>query len=178
MFPPIPENLGAAPTQWKVSKDKKDQNRRSLYIFTRRSLPYPLLDTFDMATAQEAHSKRDVTTTPLQSLALFNSDIVLGWSQALAGRVINEAGTDESAQLDKLYEILFARKASADEKETLQKFLSSHEKSVREKTADGKFEISIPTGLKDGQKLDPIRAAAFVDLVHTVANSNEFIYRF
>ncbi len=178
VFPPIPENLGAAPTQWKVSKDKKDQNRRSLYIFTRRSLPYPLLDTFDMATAQEAHSKRDVTTTPLQSLALFNSDIVLGWSQALAGRVINEAGTDESAQLDKLYEILFARKASADEKETLQKFLSSHEKSVREKTADGKFEISIPTGLKDGQKLDPIRAAAFVDLVHTVANSNEFIYRF
>ena len=178
VFPPIPDNLGAAATQWKVSKDKKDHNRRSLYIFTRRSLPYPLLDTFDMATAQEAHSKRDVTTTPLQSLALFNSDIVLGWSQALAGRVINEAGTDESAQLDKLYEILFARKASADEKATLQKFLSSHEKSVREKTADGKFEISIPTGLKDGQKLDPIRAAAFVDLVHTVANSNEFIYRF
>jgi hypothetical protein len=26
--------------------------------------------------------------------------------------------------------------------------------------------------------VDPIRAAAFVDLVHTVANSNEFIYRF
>jgi hypothetical protein len=32
--------------------------------------------------------------------------------------------------------------------------------------------------LKENQKLDPIRAAAFVDLVHTVANSNEFIYRF
>ncbi|MFI3197390.1 MAG: DUF1549 and DUF1553 domain-containing protein [Methylococcaceae bacterium] len=178
VFPPIPANLGAAATQWKVSKDKKDQNRRSLYIFTRRSLPYPLLDTFDMATAQEAHSKRDVTTTPLQSLALFNSDIVFGWSQALAGRVINEAGNDESAQLDRLYEILFARKASATEKETLGKFLNTHEKVVRDKTSEGKFEVSIPTGLKDSPKLDPIRAAAFVDLVHTVANSNEFIYRF
>ena len=178
VFPPVPDNLGAAATQWKVSKDKKDQNRRSLYIFTRRSLPYPLLDTFDMATAQEAHSKRDVTTTPLQSLALFNSDIVFGWSQALAGRVINEAGNDESAQLDRLYEILFARKATATEKETLQKFLDSHEKVVRDKTSEGKFEVSIPTGLKDSPKLDPIRAAAFVDLVHTVANSNEFIYRF
>jgi len=178
VFPPVPANLGAAPTQWKVSKDKKDQNRRSLYIFTRRSLPYPLLDTFDMATAQEAHSKRDVTTTPLQSLALFNSDVVFGWSQALAGRVINEAGNDESAQLDRLYQILFARKASDTEKETLQKFLNNHEKIVREKTSEGKFEVSIPTGLKDSPKLDPIRAAAFVDLVHTVANSNEFIYRF
>ena len=178
VFPPIPDSLGAGAAQWKVSKDKKDQNRRSLYIFTRRSLPYPLLDTFDMATAQEAHSKRDVTTTPLQSLALFNSDIVFGWSQALAGRVINEAGADESAQLDRLYEILFSRKANASEKEVLSSFLNNHEKVVREKTVDGKFEISIPTGLKESAKLDPIRSAAFVDLVHTVANSNEFIYRF
>ena len=131
-----------------------------------------------MATAQEAHSKRDVTTTPLQSLALFNSDIVFGWSQALAGRVINEAGADESAQLDRLYEILFSRKANASEKEVLSNFLNNHEKVVREKTVDGKFEISIPTGLKESAKLDPIRSAAFVDLVHTVANSNEFIYRF
>ncbi len=178
VFPPIPDSLGAGAAQWKVSKDKKDQNRRSLYIFTRRSLPYPLLDTFDMATAQEAHSKRDVTTTPLQSLALFNSDIVFGWSQDLAGRVINEAGADESAQLDRLYEILFSRKANASEKEVLSSFLNNHEKVVREKTVDGKFEISIPTGLKESAKLDPIRSAAFVDLVHTVANSNEFIYRF
>jgi hypothetical protein len=58
---------------------------QSLYVFTRRSLPYPLLETFDMATAQEVHSKRDVTTTPLQALTLFHSDVVFGWSQALAG---------------------------------------------------------------------------------------------
>jgi len=177
VFPPVPANLGAG-NQWEVSKDVHDQNRRSLYVFTRRSVPYPLLETFNMASAQEAHSKREVTTSPLQSLALINSDVVFGWSQALAGRVINEAGNDEAAQLDRLYQILFARKASGPEKETLQKFLNSHEKVVREKTAEGKFAVSIPTGLKGDQKLDPIRAAAFVDLVHTVANSNEFIYRF
>ncbi|MDP3332088.1 MAG: DUF1553 domain-containing protein, partial [Methylococcaceae bacterium] len=45
VFPPVPANLGASPAQWKVSKDKKDHNRRSLYIFTRRSVPYPLLST-------------------------------------------------------------------------------------------------------------------------------------
>ena len=177
VFPPVPANLGAG-NQWEVSKDAHDHNRRSLYVFTRRSVPYPLLESFNMASAQEAHSKREVTTSPLQSLTLFNSDVVFGWSQALAGRVINEAGNDEAAQLDRLYQILFARKATGTEKETLQKFLNSHEKVVREKTAEGKFAVSIPTGLKSDQKLDPIRAAAFVDLVHTVANSNEFIYRF
>ncbi|MCF7987814.1 MAG: DUF1549 and DUF1553 domain-containing protein [Methylovulum sp.] len=177
VFPPVPANLGAG-NAWEVSKDPHDQNRRSLYIFTRRSVPYPLLETFNMASAQEAHSRRDVTTSPLQSLALFNSDLVFSWSQALAGRVINEAGKDESAQLDKLYQILFARSATDTEKNLLQKFLNEHEKTVRDKTSEGKFAVSIPTGLKGEQKIDPIRAAAFVDLVHTVANSNEFIYRF
>jgi hypothetical protein len=177
VFPPVPANLGAG-NAWEVSKNPQDQNRRSLYIFTRRSVPYPLLETFNMASAQEAHSKREVTTSPLQSLALFNSDVVFAWSQALAGRVINEAGKDEAAQLDRLYQILFARNASDSEKALLQKFLDNHEKTVREKTSEGKFAVSIPTGLKENQKLDPIRAAAFVDLVHTVANSNEFIYRF
>ena len=177
VFPPVPEGLGAG-AAWPVSKDVKDQNRRSLYIFTRRSVPYPLLETFNMASAQEAHSRREVTTSPLQSLALLNNDIVLGWSQALAGRVINEAGTDEAQQIDKLYQILFSRKASDTEKSVLQQFLNNHEKVVREKTADGKFAISIPSGLKEDRKVDPIRSAAFVDLVHTVANSNEFVYRF
>ncbi len=177
VFPQVPANLGAG-NAWEVSKDPHDQNRRSLYIFTRRSVPYPLLETFNMASAQEAHSRREVTTSPLQSLALFNSDLVFSWSQALAGRVINEAGKDESAQLDKLYQILFARSATDTEKNLLQKFLNEHEKTVRDKTSEGKFAVSIPTGLTGEQKIDPIRAAAFVDLVHTVANSNEFIYRF
>ncbi|WP_232415383.1 MULTISPECIES: DUF1549 and DUF1553 domain-containing protein [Methylotenera] len=178
VFPPVPGNLGAG-NLWEVSKDSKDFNRRSLYVFTRRSVPYPLLETFDMASAQQVHSKRDVTTTPLQALALFNSDVVFGWSQALAGRVIREAGNDESAQLDKLYQILFARKPDQAEKATLVSFLTNHEKEiVQEKSTDGKLAIALPTGLKDAKVTNPIRAAALVDLVHTVANSNEFSYRF
>src|SRR5208283_694549 len=177
VFPPVPANLNAG-TLWEVSKDEQDFNRRSLYIFTRRSVPYPLLESFDMASAQQVHSKRDVTTTPLQALTLFNSDVVFSWSQALAGRVIREAGVDESAQLDRLYQILFSRNPDETEKATLLAFLVSHQKVIRAKAEDGKLSIAIPIGLKDTQTLDPIRAATFVDLVHVVVNSNDFIYRF
>lgn len=183
VYAPVPANLGAG-NLWKVSNNPKDWNRRSLYIFTRRSVPYPLLDTFDMASAQQVHSKREVTTTPLQALALINSDVVFGWSQALAGRVITEAGNDESAQIDRLYQVLFSRNPDRTEKAALQAFLTNQQKVIRDKAAEestsGKFAINIPTGLKDDKRknLDPIRAAAFVDLVHTVANSNEFSYRF
>ncbi|QSA96435.1 DUF1549 and DUF1553 domain-containing protein [Methylococcus sp. EFPC2] len=183
VFPPIPANLVVGNSNvdgssyWRVSKDERDHNRRSLYVFTRRSVAYPLLEPFDMATPQEVHSKRDVTTTPLQALTLLHSDVVFGWSKALAGRVINEAGKEESAQLDRLYQILFARTPDRAEKDALQAFLTTQEKVIKQKAAAGKFGLNVPTGLKDAESLDPIRAAAFVDLVHTVANSNEFAYR-
>ena len=184
VYPPLPKmiktNDGSfnGDPSWKTSKDVHDINRRSLYIFTRRSLPYPILDSFNMASPQDAHSKREVTTTPLQALTLYNSDLIFDWSKSLAGRVINEAGADETDRFDRLYQILFSRKASDEEKNNLQAFLTDQEKVIREKASNGKFEVNVPTGLKDNVKVDPIEASAFVDLVHVVANSNEFIYRF
>ncbi|MGZ5857599.1 MAG: DUF1549 and DUF1553 domain-containing protein, partial [Burkholderiaceae bacterium] len=183
VFPPVPASMSggdfAGNPLWTVSKDPADQNRRSVYIFVRRSIPYPLTESFDPANPSAPHHKRDVTTTPLQALTLFNSDLVFEWSQALAGRVVNEAGKDENAQLDKLYEILFARTPTKAERSVLKDFLNNEEKIIQQKTASsGKFEIAVPTGLKDASKINPIRAAAFVDLVHTVANSNDFAYRF
>jgi hypothetical protein len=182
VFPPIPANLTGggnfnADPSWTTSKDPKDYARRSLYIFTRRSLPYPLLETFDMANAQQIHSKRDVTTTPLQALTLINSDIIFGWSQALAGRIINEVGWNEDAQLERLYQILFARQPKDEEKEALRTFLVQHQKTLVEKADDGKLALAVPVGAKTKPE-DPLKASAFVDLVHTVLNSNEFVYRF
>ncbi|MES1195903.1 MAG: DUF1553 domain-containing protein, partial [Steroidobacter sp.] len=177
VFAPIPAALNAG-AAWPVSKNKDDWNRRSLYVFTRRSLAYPLLETFDMASPQQVHSKRDVTTTPLQALTLYNSDIVFEWSQELAGRVLTEAGNKSDKQLDRLYEILFAREPDKQERAALIAFLGEHEKVIKEKAADGKLALALPIGVKDVQSLDPIRASAFVDLVHTVANSNDFSYRF
>lgn len=187
VYPPLPSaintnyrnnNAQFQDRMWRTSKDEQDHNRRSLYVFTRRSIPYPILDSFNMASPQEAHSKREVTTTPLQALTLFNSEVIFDWSKSLAGRVINEAGDDKSDRINHLYQILFARNASDDEIDTLQAFLEQQEQVIRDKAKDGKFEVNVPAGVKDKKIDDPVRAAAFVDLVHTVANSNEFIYRF
>jgi hypothetical protein len=182
VFPPVPANLTGGGNfnqdpSWTTSKDPKDHARRSLYIFTRRSLPYPLLETFDMANAQQIHSKRDVTTTPLQALTLINSDIVFGWSQALAGRIVNEVGWNEDAQLERLYQILFARAPKEEEKSALKTFLAQHQKTLVEKADEGKLSLAVPVGVKTKPE-DPLKASAFVDLVHTVVNSNEFVYRF
>jgi Protein of unknown function (DUF1553) len=177
VFPPVPKGLNPG-NAWQVSKDTQDFNRRSLYIFTRRAVPYPLLEAFDMSSPQQVHSKRDVTTTPLQALTLYNDEQVFQWSQALAGRIIREAGNDDSARLARLYEIVFARSPDGTEKQTLLSFLDSHAKVIQAQAGDGKQQLALPVGLKPEDTANPAREAAFVDLVHAVANSNDFAYKF
>lgn len=179
VFPPIPPVLTAGGRNlWTVSEDSKDHHRRSVYIFNRRSVPYPMLDVFDGASSQATHARRDVTTTPLQALTLINNDLVYKWSQNLAGRVIREAGNDESTRLDRLYQLLYARNPDKLEKDTLRAYLNSHEKVLKEQLATGKLALAIPAGVKDTSKADPLRLAAFVDLAHTLVNANEFTYRY
>jgi hypothetical protein len=241
VFPPVPPNFTFGPNRnaWPVSENPHDQNRRSVYVFTRRNTAYPLLDTFDMANPNTVHSRRDVTTTAPQALALINSDLVYQWSRALAGRVIREAGTDPDAQIQRLYQILYSRAPDQVEREKLLAFLDAQEKITAKQLAQG-GKVAVPEGygiapvlysqvdklyqsaygrpadrferaalieyldtqqqklaaassdedsgsrqhaatLLDGKaakKLSPARAAAFVDLVHAIANSNEFSYRF
>jgi hypothetical protein len=240
VFPPVPPNFTFGPNRnaWPVSENPHDQNRRSVYIFTRRNTAYPLLDTFDMANPNTVHSRRDVTTTAPQALALINSDLVYEWSRALAGRLIREVGTDPQAQIQRLYQILYSRAPDQVEQGKLIAFLDAQEKITEKQLAQGN-KIAVPEGYgispalysqvdklyqsaygrpadrferaalieylsvqqqkqatssaddddaagksaslfdaKTTKKLSPARAAAFVDLVHAVANSNEFSYRF
>jgi Protein of unknown function (DUF1553) len=129
------------------------------------------------------HSRRDVTTTPLQALTLYNDEQVFQWSQDLAGRVIREAGSDPGRQIDRLYQVLFGRPADRFEKSTLQAFLRDHQKVIQDGAKGGSLEIAqpiglVPTSFRTPEAPNPVREAAFVDLVHTLVNSNGFAYKF
>ena len=97
------------------------------------------------------------------------------WSRgALAGRLIREAGRDESARLNRLYQILFARNPKQQEKDALIAYLDNHEKLLKA----GRKDVALPRGVKEDELSNPVRESAFVDLVHAVVNSNDFAYKF
>jgi hypothetical protein len=187
VYPQIPDAVMKQSTRrvpgfWVTSKDPADQNRRSLYVYTRRSVPYPMLEAFDMASPQLAHSRRDVTTTPQQSLTLFNNDLVYQWSHSLAARVTREAGPNTNARLDRLFRILYARGPDREERKLLIAFLRDQEKLLGEQLAaaeaggEGATKVSAPS---PGARLrESAREKAFIDLAHTLANANEFVYRY
>ena len=130
-----------------------------------------------LASSEQVQSKRDVTT-PLQALTLYNDDQVFQWSEALAGRVIHEEGSNESARLDRLYQILLARNPDAAEKATTSSFLTTRQSVIREREKGGNPLLALPVGIKESETPNPLRDAAFVDLVHVVVNSTDFIYRY
>jgi hypothetical protein len=147
VFPPLPAGTQAPNRNfWITSDNPHDFNRRSVYVFIRRNLPYPLLDTFDWANPNIVHNKRDVTTTAPQALALINSDLVYGWSKALAGRVIQEVPKGgDAARIERVYEILYSRKPDGFEKGRLLAFLSSQQEIEAKQLATGK-KVNLPEG--------------------------------
>jgi hypothetical protein len=188
VYPEMPASVMKESTRrvagfWPVSKDIRDHHRRSIYVFTRRSVPFPMLETFDRASPQVAHARRDVSTTPQQSLTLFNNDVVYEWSHALAARATAEAaGKTEAARIDRLFQILFARLPDRNEKAFALEFLNEQERIIS--SSGQPAEAPQPTAQKvafhgdAAEKQDSPRARAFVDFAHTLANANEFVYRY
>ena len=94
--PPLPREITSAllNNQWPVSKSVEDHHRRSVYLFTRRNLRYPLFELFDRPAGTASCSRRMESTSAPQSLILLNSDFSVDRAVALAKRL---AKRDESA---------------------------------------------------------------------------------
>ena len=73
---------------WPEDRDPSEHLRRSLYLFRKRNVRYPLLESFDSPDAQFPCPRRETSTHALQALNLLNSDFTAGRARALAGRVL------------------------------------------------------------------------------------------
>jgi len=181
VFPPVPAgtlsdlSATAAAGGWKSEKDPAQNNRRSVYIFVRRNLRYPMLQEFDSANTFESCDFRKNTVTPSQSLDLLNNDLILQWAQSLAGRVLNDSGLTPEAQIDRAFKLTYGRSPSAEEQKLTADFLARQIPIMAKRlSADAKTKPPMPTNMPAG--IDPARAAAMVDLSQMLLDSNEFLY--
>lgn len=116
VFPALPGDLAdfarygrTGGLMWEPPEKEDDARRRSVYIFQRRSLPLPMMSSFDAIPFSESCDRRNVTTTPLQALSMMNGDLTNEESVFLARRIEKEAGTEKSAQVRRLYELTLGR---------------------------------------------------------------------
>jgi hypothetical protein len=124
--PPLPEEVTSTllKNQWPVTKDAGDWHRRSLYLFVRRNLPYPLLSVFDRPDTNQSCPARNETTIAPQALHLLNSEFALECAQALAARLQHATPGDPPRQIELATLLTLGREPDEAERRAAREFLA------------------------------------------------------
>jgi hypothetical protein len=150
VFPELPAELKT--NGWTPSADPAERNRRSIYVFVKRNLRYPLFAAFDAPDRCESCSRRFVTTTAPQALMLLNDKLYADQAARFAERVLKEVGEKPEQIIERSFEIGLGRLPTSEERDAMRTFLNKQ-------TANG-------AKIKD----------AAADLCHALLNLNEFVY--
>ena len=126
--PFIPREAMATRTQDPWPKDVVDGPeswRRSVYLFVKRSIRQPIMETFDTPDPNTSCGRRLVTTLPTQALALMNDGFVRNHASRFADRVIELAGPDSEVRVRSAYRLALSRDPSASEMQSARNFLAT-----------------------------------------------------
>jgi hypothetical protein len=159
------EGLSKKGAEWGQSPPA-EQNRRSIYMMTKRSLLLPLMTTFDFGDTIQPASQRNVSTVAPQALALLNNDFVHEQSRQFAARVRREAGPNVAAQIDRAWWLALGRPPGEQDCYAALEHLARQAEFLSTQAAES------------GRPLPPEEAAqqALESLCHVLVNTNEFIY--
>jgi hypothetical protein len=143
-------------------------------MLQQRVLVTPLISVFDGPNISESCAVREITTVTPQVFALFNSKFAHEQSQAMARRILREAGQDTERQVDRVFELALQRKPSSAEKARSLEFLgqpSPASLTRLAKTGGSEAQASGPAAE------EPTRyKGALSDLCLAMFNLNEFVF--
>jgi hypothetical protein len=142
--------------------DSRQAARRSIYIFSKRSLAVPELDLLDAPDTSSSCEKRDVSTTGPQALAFLNGDFTRQQAQHLAARLARDGGDNRAKQIQRAFELVFARSPGRRELESTLAFLAAQQKQIEVDGSTPPEERADALGLRS--------------LCLVLLNSNEFFY--
>ncbi|HUF47275.1 MAG TPA: PSD1 and planctomycete cytochrome C domain-containing protein [Vicinamibacterales bacterium] len=116
---------------WKgLPDDDPSTWRRSLYVFSKRSIRYPMFETFDQPNLVNSTDRRNRTTIAQQALILMNNPTVLFQAGKFAERVRAEAGDDPARQVDRAFRIALGRPPDAAEASRAVAFVQSGDEGL------------------------------------------------
>jgi len=117
VFPHLPDEILESMKNgiWNREEDGPAVWRRSIYVYRKRGLPYPMFEVFDLPDQNTSCGLRNVSTVPTQALTLLNDEFILRQAKLFANRVKEAAPDDAARQIDMAYRIALTR--PPDEKE-------------------------------------------------------------
>ena len=179
-YPPVPESMFALSYLdvdfWKVAP-APERYRRSLYVFRRRSMPDPMLSTFDAPNGDFACARRVRSNTPLAALAGFNEPVMVEAAQAMALRVLKEGGRVDNERIIYAFRLVTGRPPREAEANETAALLASQKQRIadgwlssREVTTGDPAKVpAVPQGAT------PTDAAAWTIVCRVLLNLDETV---
>jgi Protein of unknown function (DUF1553) len=132
VMPPLPDELTVTllKDQWKPSPDEDDHRRRSIYIFARRNLRFPIFEAFDRPETTASCPARSQSTIAPQALLLLNSEFSLSSASSLAEFVRTQAGNDRDEQINLVYRRALGRAPTTTQLARAQRFLTDRDEAA------------------------------------------------
>lgn len=133
-FPPVPESLFALnylKIDWNPAP-APERHRRSLYMFRRRSMPDPVMSSFDAPSGDFSCVRRVRSNTPLAALASMNETVFVEAAQALALRTLREGGNTDEHRAEYAFRRCTGRAPNSAENAAILELLRSREARIAE----------------------------------------------
>ena len=170
VFPPISQAVLATQSMpgngWKASPAEQ-ANRRSVYVFVKRTLLVPELEVLDFPRSNESCGERNISTVAPQSLTYFNGDFANEQARQLASRLVVEVPDDAAERIEHAYALVLCRPPTDREREVVWQFLEAQTRQIAADDA-GRSSSDEPSG-------SPAQRA-WASLCLVLFNSNEFFY--
>ena len=137
--PPVPKSMldyNYFEVDWREA-EAPERYRRSLYMFRKRSMPDPVLTSFDAPNADFACARRMRSNTPLAALTPLNETVFVEASRALSLRILKEGGKTDAERADYGFKLCTGRTCMASERKALLSLIAKQ----RSRLADGWLSI-------------------------------------
>lgn len=181
--PPAPAFLFLPPASYgpKVWREEAGPGRyrRALYTFRYRSVPYPVLQTFDAPNGDFSCVRRVRSNTPLQALTSLNEVLFLEAARALAREVLAGPEVTDAARVERAFRRVLGRAPGDAERGELLGLLERQRRRFAEgwvnpqELAGGRS--GVPTDLPAG--VSPTQLAAYTAVSRALLNLDEAITR-
>ena len=135
VFPYISPDLFQSSTQrtWPGKADHDPSTwRRSLYVFSKRSIRYPMFEAYDQPNLVNSCERRNRSTIAPQALLLMNNNFVIVQARQFAERLRKEAGSDSRKQIQRAFALALARVPTDDEQRRAEEYLRGGPRRLEE----------------------------------------------
>jgi hypothetical protein len=133
IFPYIDPSLFQASSKrtWSGKPDTDPTTwRRSIYVFSKRSIPLPMLEVFDKPDTIGSCARRNRSTVAPQALILMNNSFVGLHARRFAERIEREAQGNRERMVKLAFELAYARPPRQSELERSVQFLNGDKNAV------------------------------------------------